>query len=151
MNRLNPDYTVIVASPESQSDLIMTRQKAKRVTLTPKEKAQKILDQHGRCAKCGDRLVRGNVEYDHKITLVKRDPNKPYTRLEEYQGQWAICADPCHKLKTKQDSKDHAHIARLEREQQGLPKRKRKSRKIQSPGFSKTLSQGFDGKVRKRK
>ncbi len=109
--------------------------KAKRVYLTTKEKAQKILDQEGRCGKCKERLVKGNVEYDHKISLKKRDPKKPYTRKEEYDGQWAICADPCHKKKTRQDSKDVAHINRLEKEKLGLPKRKRVKAKIQSPGW----------------
>ena len=121
--------------------------KARRITLTKTEKARKILDQNGRCGcGCGERLVKGSIEFDHTIAVEDRPADKPYTRAEEYQLQKALTTD-CHKIKTKYEAALRAHIRRLEKEHNSQPKRKRVKKKIQSPGFDKRFKQKVDGTV----
>jgi hypothetical protein len=57
----------------------------------------------------------------------------------------ALCSD-CHKIKTRADKRALAKAKRLAGETKTA---KRKT--IPSRGFSRTLSKGFDGKVRQRK
>ena len=114
----------------------------KRITLTKKEKAQKPLDQNGKCGcGCGERLVRGSIDYDHTQPVADRDPDKPYTRAEEYEFQRALTVR-CHAKKTKAESKQRAHIGRLEKERHGKPKRKRNKSQWGIPGMKKQIETG---------
>ena len=129
----------------------------KRVTLTPKQKAQKRLDQKGKCAKCKFDLMEGDIEYDHRVPIWKRG-NEVYTKEEEYALQDALCG-LCHKHKTRKEAAERAHHNRLERARlalvDGVPKpAKRNGSKMQSPGFRKhpTLKQQIGtGKMVPRK
>lgn len=118
----------------------------KRVTLTKKQKVQKMIDQNGSCFICGELLVTGNIDYDH-LTEVWERPEEPYTKEEEYEGQKAICNDPCHKVKTRKSAARRAHFNRLETARKALeegaervtrPKKKIQGRKtIPSRPFQK--------------
>lgn len=103
----------------------------KRVTLTPKQKTQKLNEQEWKCGcGCGEDLVKGNISFDHKLPIWKRRKRK-WSKQDEYNGQYALREDPCHKLKTAKEAPERAHYARLEKERLGLPKRKRAKAKIQ--------------------
>lgn len=121
----------------------------KRVTLTPKQKAQKRLDQKGKCAKCRFDLVEGDIQYDHRTAIWKR-PAEPYTKEEEYALQDALCGE-CHRHKTRKEASERGHHKRLERARvalvEGIPKKAKA--KMQSRGFEKhpTLKRRIGGKV----
>lgn len=74
--------------------------------LTQKQRVELVLSQDGRCAMCGDKLRPGNIEYDHVQALVHGGDNAP--------DNWrAICADPCHRNKTRADVQAKAKADRL--------------------------------------
>lgn len=58
-----------------------------------------------------------------------------------------IHRDPCDIEKTARDAADRAKVKRLIAKEDGM---RRPRKQIRSPGFSKTLTRGFDGKVRTR-
>lgn len=123
----------------------------KRVTLTKKEKTQKLNDQEWKCAVCKGDLVEGNIDFDH-LTEIWERPEKPYTKEEEYEGQKAICNDPCHKVKTRKAAARRAHHNRLEKARHALengvdkPKRGKGKSQWGIPGLKKQIN----GKVVKR-
>lgn len=77
----------------------------KRRYLTKKQKAELCLKQDGRCAVCGERLVPGNIQYDHIHQLGTGGGNE----IGNYR---ALCADPCHKAKSASDSAVRGKIRR---------------------------------------
>lgn len=122
----------------------------KRVTLTPKQKVQKMISQNGACFICGEMLVKGNIDYDH-LTEVWERPEKPYTKEEEYEGQKAVCNDPCHKVKTRKSAARRAHHNRLEKARHallsGVPKKVKAkigngSKWEEAPGMKKQIGTG---------
>lgn len=53
----------------------------------------------------------------------------------------------CHKIKTRSDIKAISKVKRIRKREAGETKAKRK---IQSRGFDRTKTRGFDGKTRDR-
>lgn len=106
-----------------------------RKRLTKFEYATIFLAQGGTCGcQCGQRLEEGKVDEEHTTPNYFK-PGKP-------DSLWRR---DCHKKKTAKDKADIGKCKRLRGETKSEPKKR-----IQSRGFDKTLSKGFDGKVRKR-
>ena len=118
----------------------------KRKALTPNQKFR-LCEKHGwRCAKCNDPgLVIEDFEYDHDIPVGMEGGS--------HEGNYKPLCPGCHAKKTKRDMFNIAKLNRLERARlalvDGIPKKVKP--KITNPGFSKTLTRGFDGRVRERK
>lgn len=135
----------------------------KRKAPTRRQAVEIVLRQDGRCTVCGEKLQPGNIAYDHIAALVHGGGNE----IENYR---AICADPCHKGKTRRDVQDRAKSNRITGktktrnksarfsgprrgsdvlvEEEAVPAGgKPKGRKLQSRGFDKTLRQKMDGTV----
>jgi len=97
-------------------------------------RARRILArQGGHCAACGK--LMGEFHIDHIIPIALGG-------ADDDGNVEAICATPCHAIKTKADVKAIAKAKRLERGPQPS------KRPMKSQGFDKTRSRGFDGKVR---
>ena len=76
--------------------------------LTQKQKAELLLKQNGRCAKCPTKLKAGMFEFDHIQDLQFEGDNE----LDNWQ---ALCTtgNRCHQAKTRAASKASAHTERL--------------------------------------
>ena len=143
----------------------------KRPAMPVNVKLQVCINQKGRDKETGEHLgdVK-NVQFDHRPALWER---KFDTEARDGQGDTIPPAnDPdyieavkieTHKKRTKIDSKRKAKGERIagkkadrfrgtargiEIGQEPAPKPKRKSRPIQSRGFDKTRTRGFDNQVR---
>jgi 5-methylcytosine-specific restriction endonuclease McrA len=82
--------------------------------LSQKKRAELVLAQGGRCAMCGNKLQPGHIEFDHIQALEHDGDNAP--------DNWrAICASPCHKMKTRTD-----HQARGKRDRIAVGGRQKK-------------------------
>lgn len=105
--------------------------------LSQKQRAELVLAQSGRCASCGSKLRPGNIEFDHIQALIHGGDNEP--------DNWrAICADPCHRNKTRADVQAKAKVDRI-----AFGGRQRKGRTMpgsRASGFKKCVS----GKVVRR-
>lgn len=74
--------------------------------LTQKKRAELVLAQGGRCSICGRKLKPGHIEFDHIQALIHGGDNEP--------DNWrALCADPCHRNKTRADVQAKAKVDRL--------------------------------------
>lgn len=80
-----------------------------------------------------------DTEIDHRVSL--------FVSGDETDDNLEALHKACHLAKSKTDWKAHAKIKRLIARQEGT---RRERKPIPSRGFSKTLSRGFDGKVRKK-
>lgn len=77
--------------------------------LTQKQKAELILKQKGKCAKCPTKLVAGMFEFDHIQDLQFDGDNE----LDNWQ---ILCTCPpyrCHKVKTRKASKAASKMERV--------------------------------------
>lgn len=83
-------------------------------------------------------------DVDHIIPLWCGGSNRD-SNLE------ALCVD-CHATKTKAEASARAKVNRIEKRAEGRmkPKRPIPGPKLQSRGFDKTQTRGFNGKVRAR-
>lgn len=122
----------------------------KRASLTPKERAAMLVSQGGVCAECGG---PGPFDGDHTTPVAMGNEEKP-DRL--------ICRRTCHKAKTRGDVRVISKTRRralLAGQQARRARRKAEGKRPLLPtkpleagrGFDKTLTRGFDGKVRGRK
>lgn len=91
------------------------------------------------CSICGSALRAGqDIQFDHIHADVFDGPH-------EYQNLRPLHAE-CHKKKTAQDVKANAKVKRIIKKRE----RPKPKRQIQSPGFRRDLTKGFDGNVRKK-
>ncbi len=98
------------------------------------------------CANCGVRLMDGRTreklaafQIDHILPIALAGTN-------EDDNLQALCI-PCHKIKSAQDIKRIRKAARI---RQRIDGQRRKRKAILNGGFNKTLTRGFDGKVKAR-
>ncbi len=107
--------------------------------MTPKRRAEAFLACKGRCARCGYKIT-GDYDVDHRVSLFMGGADD----LDNLE-----CLHPvCHREKTDgEDAPARAKVKRLMARQDGS---RRERKPIQSQGFSKTQTRGFDGKVRPR-
>lgn len=95
---------------------------------------------NGQCARL-DCSASTGLEFDHILALALGGKHAELN-IEP------LCREH-HKIKTRRDIKMIAKAKRQARET-GKQNPDRKKKKLQSRGFQKHLSKGFDGKVRKR-
>jgi hypothetical protein len=113
-----------------------------RRALTRKEYLHLAIDQNGRCGcGCGVKLdaMKEGVRDEHRIPLAQGGTNALPNR--------ELWRQPCSAAKDKRDAKDTAKCKRIEARETGT---RRERPPIPSRGFDKTLTKGFDGKVRPR-
>lgn len=100
------------------------------------------LAQGGLCGcGCGEKLVLGNTQDEHTLPVALWNESKPdkIFRLE------------CAKLKTRGDIQVISKAKRQGGETGQQRRRKEgKTKKIRSPGFSKTLRKKMNGKVERK-
>ncbi|QTC88069.1 hypothetical protein [Brevundimonas pondensis] len=124
----------------------MTRERViieKRKPLTRAEFGQLMIDQEGRCdCGCGLKLqpMGEGVIDEHRVPLALGGTNDLSNRH--------LFRKPCAKAKTS--DRDTPAIAKVKRIEARLNGTRRPRKPIPSPGFDKTKSRGFDGKVRAR-
>lgn len=85
--------------------------------LTQKQKAVLMIQQDGKCAECGARLIAGLFDWDHIQDLQHEGDNK----LDNFR---AICTKPCHQQKTRKGIQARAKVERIAvggRERKGPP------------------------------
>jgi 5-methylcytosine-specific restriction endonuclease McrA len=87
---------------------------------------------------CGEKIL-AEFQIDHSTPLHHGGAHHP--------NNWMVVHVECHKAKTKLDVKASAKIKRIIK----ADTEPKKPSRLQSRGFDKALSRGFDGKVRKRK
>lgn len=94
---------------------------------------------NGKCGMCRGALpVTGpSVVYDHMLSLMLGGP-------DENANVQLLCASPCNKIKTAADAKAIAKLRRL------IAEPTPSKNPIRSRGFDKSLTKGFDGRVRRR-
>lgn len=114
----------------------------KRRAMTPARKNRIWLAWDKKCWFCRQPIEESGptVVYDHVNPL--------WIKGSDADSEFGpIHAKPCNKIKTAADLKNIAKVKRLIAKEDGT-RRPRKA--IQSRGFDKTKSRGFDGKVRSR-
>lgn len=110
-----------------------------RKSMTPKRRAEAFLASNGCCAKCAAKLT-GAYEVDHRVSLWMGG-------ADELHNLECLCV-PCHANKTHgHDAPARAKTKRLIARANGT---RRERKPIQSKGFDRTKTRGFDGKVRDR-
>lgn len=112
----------------------------KRKPLTRAETLYLCIAQSGRCGcGCGKKLdpITEGVIDEHLIALELTGSNDLKNR--------SLFRKPCAVEKTKQDRTDIAKCKRLAGETGNAPKRQ-----IASRGFDRSMTKGFDGKIRPR-
>lgn len=115
-----------------------------RASMTPRMRQEAYDDADGMCAWCGTKIAPGEAyDVDHNIPLWMGGAENRANRRPLH----ATPAKPCHKAKTRKDAADRAKVKRIHEREEGS---RRPRQAIASPGFSKTLSRGFDNKVRPR-
>lgn len=118
-----------------------------RKYLTPKQKAEVLLRQNGRCAICGRKFEAGaKIQFDHEQALGLDGTND----LSNFR---ALCGEieACHAIKTKSDIKAIAKGKRQRKKFGALrgievPEPKFK-RPMASRGFDKRFTKKLNGKV----
>ena len=115
----------------------------KRRPLTRRESLQLMLDQNGRCG-CGcgvklDPMGEGVID-EHRVALALGGTNDLTNR--------ELWRKPCAGRKTA--AKDAPAIAKAKRIEARENGTRRPRKPIQSQGFDKSKTRGFDGKVRAR-
>lgn len=94
----------------------------------------------GRCYLTGVKIMPGDAwDLDHRIALINGGENR--------EANLAPALKAAHRVKTTQDVKVKAKIARIRQKHLGVIK---PSGKIQSRGFDKTRSRRMDGTVTPR-
>lgn len=120
-----------------------------RKRLTKAQRAEILERQHDNCAGCGASLIwltldNGTIGYgpmiDEHILPVDLGGSNDLSNRE-------LRCVPCARAKTREDRKRIDKARRLRRTEAGDVRPKRK---IVGPGFDKTKSRGFDGRVRAR-
>lgn len=110
--------------------------------LTPKQRAELFTRADGCCQLCGDK-IHGPWIAGHKLAHGLGGE----TTLENSQVECLKCAKSTHE-------KDTAMCAKADRQGQRTGQQARRKKRghgsIQNRGFDKTLTKGFDGKVRPR-
>jgi hypothetical protein len=111
-----------------------------RRAMTPARRHRIWMAWGGKCWFCNLPVPESGpaVEYDHIPALWMKGSD-----ADEDIGP--IHKATCHKVKTAADASRRAKVKRIHK--WGEPK---KGRKLQGAGFDKSLSKGFDGKVRPR-
>ena len=115
-----------------------------RRPLTRREALQLMLDQNGRCkCGCGEKLqpLSEGIIDEHRVALALGGTNDLSNR--------ELWRKPCAKVKTA--TKDAPAIAKAKRLAARIDGTRRERKPIPSRGFDKSVSKGFDGKVRPRK
>lgn len=105
-----------------------------RRRLTPKQRQRLLAEYGGKCAECGDSLDGLPWVADHIHQLAMGGGN-------EWENFRPLC-QPCTRVKDREDAGRRGKVRRLS----GLNKQRAK-RRIQSPGFDKTLRKRMDGTV----
>lgn len=102
-----------------------------------------VIRQEGKCScGCGEKLgTLKETQFDHVPALCFRkfdETTKTYDPPANDPTRIFAKRVDCHLQKTKQDISDNAKADRLERELNGLPKRKKVKKPIKSRGFEKS-------------
>lgn len=109
-----------------------------RKGFTKKQAAEIFLAAGGICKICKEKIF-GKFEVEHRVPLALSGTNDP-SNLEPAHID-------CHAGKTKDDQRA---IAKAKRNERKSDKKTRKPATMKSRGFQKTLTKGFDGRVRPR-
>lgn len=111
----------------------------KRQEFTAKVKAQAFQRCGGKCEHCSNKLLRGDINYDHKISdKILRDHGISSTDIDNIQ---VLCV-ACHKIETRRDMaeivKRRKQLKKQESGREGKAKGKSfpSGAKIQSGGFN---------------
>jgi len=126
----------------------------KRRKLTRNQKAKIVLDQGGRCIDCSEKLVIGDIDFDHRKERRMAVDEEDAAEREQLDNFAAICHG-CHLAKTAEWTTIHAK-ARRQGGETGQQKRRAegKTQAIPSrpmPGSKASgWKRGFDGKVTRR-
>lgn len=115
----------------------------KRRAMTPARKRRAHERAQGICYHCmlPVPMFGPDVRYDHVVGLWMKD-------LDD-EADLAPAHTLCDKPKTAQDATNRAKVKRIIRDR-SPETRKRSKSPIQSPGFNKSLTRDFKGRVRKR-
>lgn len=70
---------------------------------------------HGRCQKCTRKLQPGHWDIDHIVAIANGGPNRE-SNLQ------ALCDDPCHPLKSKQDVTEKSRTYKRRKSHVGIRK-----------------------------
>jgi hypothetical protein len=120
--------------------------KAKRRSLSPKARAALLTVQGGVCA------VRGCAEpatiAEHWTPVALGNASAPDCMLCAEHAKAKTYGEPG---RIGGDIRDIAHTKRIANENTQYDKRKRGGSKMQSRGFDKTKTKGFNGEVRDKK
>lgn len=116
-----------------------------RKAMTPKRRLEALLANNGRCSRCGGKISGNDFEVDHRVEL--------FIAGKEEVGNLETLHRKCHADKTKKRAPVLAKVRRLIRDDD--PETRRKSprplkggKPLQSRGFDKSKTRGFDGKAR---
>lgn len=102
-------------------------------------KARILQRQHGRCSTCRERFKpRDKIQFDHGHDLQFGGPDIEANLFAKHVD--------CHMMKTKANATQAARIRKIA----GITKKQARSRKIESRGFDKSRTRGFDGNTRPR-
>ena len=95
--------------------------------------------EHGQvvCAHCGDTVDDWNMNWDHWLALVDGGAH-------EVDNLRPVCL-PCHKEKSAHEHRENARAKRRAKKHSNPTP----PGKIKSRGFDKTVTRGFDGKVKR--
>jgi hypothetical protein len=86
-------------------------------------------------------LAGPDVQYDHRTPLWLDEG------AHKVENIFPICTTPCHRDKSANEAPIRAKVLRLIKAKAGVKKDKRP---IPSRGFDRSMTKGFDGKVRPR-
>lgn len=118
----------------------------KRPAMTKARRARIWMRDDGLCYLCGLKIGLGEAyDIEHVIPwALSFDDSDENLKLAHKEG--------CHKDKSRKDVKAIAKAKRMAGEHGQQARRKKENyRPMPSRGFDKTVTRGFDGKVRKRK
>lgn len=119
---------------------------AKRKKFSPKVRREVLAAQEGLCAACEERIF-GRYDIDHILEHDLGGSDEPLNLVALHPE--------CHRPKTSARAPVLAKVHRLAKatfgEPDDTPSRIRSNPKIQSAGFRKDVTKGFDQKVRPRK
>lgn len=115
-----------------------------RKAIPKRWKADAYQRELGRCYVCQKPVPPGgpDVQYDHRTPLWLDETAHKAANI------FPICTKPCHRDKSASEAPVRAKVLRLMKAKAGVKKDKRP---IASRGFDRSMTKGFDGKVRPRK